>query len=147
MIHVVGGIYFERCWEDDWDQLFGSGLRAAAAITSLGGVVQLEGYAAEEHKPAVLASASAFGVAVLRARMRNGTGDHLPRRRTGRARGRCEGGDGVSLQQHSWDKTIEIRGKVIVCCSRCGAILNRDGSNERKHCKGPVRVGPRKETQ
>lgn len=64
MIRVVGGIYFEKCWENDWDQLFGSGLRAAAAMASLGAVVRLAGYAAKEHEPAVLASARALGVAV-----------------------------------------------------------------------------------
>lgn len=65
MIRVVGGIYFERCWEDDWDQLFGSGLRAAAAMTSLGAVVRLAGYAAKEHELAVRASACALGLAAV----------------------------------------------------------------------------------
>lgn len=64
MIRVVGGIYFERCWEGDWDQLFGSGLRAAAALASLGAEVRLEGFASKESEPAVRASASALGVAV-----------------------------------------------------------------------------------
>jgi len=62
MIHVSGGIYREVCWEGDWDQLFGSGLRAAAALASMGQSAQLSGYAATKDVPAVRAAASGVGV-------------------------------------------------------------------------------------
>ena len=35
MLTVVGGTYREVCYEPDWDQLFGSGLRAAIAASTL----------------------------------------------------------------------------------------------------------------
>jgi len=41
VIHVVGGTYRELCTESRWDQLFGSGFRAAAAIGRLGPEVHL----------------------------------------------------------------------------------------------------------
>lgn len=64
MIDVCGGIYFERCWEGDWDQLFGSGLRAAAALSSMGVRVRLTGYAAKDDELAVQSTARALGVQV-----------------------------------------------------------------------------------
>lgn len=35
MIHVIGGTYWERCERPEWDQLYGSGGRAAAALSKL----------------------------------------------------------------------------------------------------------------
>lgn len=51
MIHVVGGTYHEICREPRWDQLFGSGLRAAAALNKLSGDVHLSTYVATAHRP------------------------------------------------------------------------------------------------
>src|SRR5580658_3087998 len=44
-ISVVGGVYLERCIWPDWDQLYGSGGRAAAAIAGHGNAVNLYSYA------------------------------------------------------------------------------------------------------
>jgi hypothetical protein len=44
MIHVVGGTYLELCLEPPWDELFGSGGRAAAALSSLDSNVSLSTY-------------------------------------------------------------------------------------------------------
>src|SRR4051794_38301486 len=34
MIYIVGGVYHERCVQPQWDHLYGSGGRAAAALSS-----------------------------------------------------------------------------------------------------------------
>jgi nucleoside 2-deoxyribosyltransferase len=68
-MQVFGGIYFERCWEGDWDQLSGSGLRAAATLASLGASPTLAGYAAREDEPAVRAASSGVGVSQLDLRV------------------------------------------------------------------------------
>lgn len=47
MIHVVGGTYYEHCSEPYWDQLFGSGLRAAAALSRLSDRIELHTYIGE----------------------------------------------------------------------------------------------------
>lgn len=62
MIYVVGGIYLEQCWEGDWNELFGSGMRAAATLASRGAEVRLTGYSSSECERAVRATAAAFGV-------------------------------------------------------------------------------------
>ncbi len=48
MIHIVGGTYFETCAEPYWDQLYGSGLRAAAAISALGEHPKLTTYVSDD---------------------------------------------------------------------------------------------------
>lgn len=47
-IHVVGGVYFERCFSPDWGRYFGSAGRAAAAIGTLALDVTLHGYMSDE---------------------------------------------------------------------------------------------------
>jgi hypothetical protein len=42
---IVGGVYHERCLWPDWDRLFGSGGRAAAAVTTYVDDVTLHSYA------------------------------------------------------------------------------------------------------
>lgn len=44
-IHVVGGLYRERCMRPDWREIYGSAGRAASAIAALGGKAHLHGYA------------------------------------------------------------------------------------------------------
>src|SRR3546814_8104813 len=44
MLSIVGGFYIERCIEPQWDEIFGSGGRAAAAITSTGVSVRFHTY-------------------------------------------------------------------------------------------------------
>lgn len=44
MISVSGGVYYEQCMCPTWQELFGSGGRAATAIARLGGTVNLATY-------------------------------------------------------------------------------------------------------
>lgn len=53
MIVVTGGIYREFCTRPRWDEYFGSAGRAAAAIATLGGEVELVGYVDEAAKAAI----------------------------------------------------------------------------------------------
>ena len=58
MLAIAGGTYREHCTEGDWKQLFGSGLRAAAALQSTGEDVHLFTYAnTAEDLPLVEATA------------------------------------------------------------------------------------------
>jgi hypothetical protein len=60
MLAIAGGTYREHCTEGDWSQLFGSGLRAAAALQSTGEEIQLFTYVStSEDLP--LAEATAQG--------------------------------------------------------------------------------------
>jgi hypothetical protein len=59
---VAGGTYAERCKYPHWDQLWGSGLRAALAISSLSPGTELHTYAAAEWRDDIRASLEAFGV-------------------------------------------------------------------------------------
>lgn len=45
MITIAGGIYYEQCMCPMWQELFGSGGRAATAIARLGGAAKLHTYA------------------------------------------------------------------------------------------------------
>ncbi len=62
MLHVAGGSYFERCSEPNWNQLFGSGLRGAAAISALSLDVELSTYVADVDREQLSSTAAAFGV-------------------------------------------------------------------------------------
>lgn len=62
---VAGGTYREICDNPRWDRLFGSGLRAAAAITELSKDVTLATYAPLEWAEDIAMSAAAFGVKAL----------------------------------------------------------------------------------
>ncbi|MBX8597861.1 nucleoside 2-deoxyribosyltransferase [Pseudomonas cichorii] len=44
MIRLTGGVYYEQCMCPNWQELFGSGGRAATAIARLGGHVALDTY-------------------------------------------------------------------------------------------------------
>lgn len=44
MIHVVGGVYRESCMHPVWQEVYGSGGRAASAIKAIGGDVTLHTY-------------------------------------------------------------------------------------------------------
>ncbi len=61
MITIAGGVYVEHCVEPAWEQLFGSGGRAAAALTELCGSVSLATYIADEDRPALGLLATTFG--------------------------------------------------------------------------------------
>lgn len=43
-IHVVGGVYLEKCTQPAWDYVYGSAGRAAIAIASMGTQVELHAY-------------------------------------------------------------------------------------------------------
>lgn len=43
-IHVVGGVYFEKCTQPAWEYVYGSAGRAAIAIASMGTPVELHAY-------------------------------------------------------------------------------------------------------
>ena len=64
MISIAGGCYVERCVNPPWDQLFGSGGRAAAALSALDNNVKLTTYIDEKHRPALEALAAIFGFKV-----------------------------------------------------------------------------------
>jgi hypothetical protein len=64
MIHIVGGTYYEVCREPRWDQLFGSGLRAAAALGRLSDGVRLTTYVDAHRRPTLEAYAVEYGVSV-----------------------------------------------------------------------------------
>lgn len=52
-IHVVGGIYHERCVHPNWNRIYGSGGRAALTIGHLGTPVMLHAYADKESRDAM----------------------------------------------------------------------------------------------
>lgn len=64
MIHIVGGTYLEKCLEPTWDELFGSGARAATALAYLVDKVKLTTYVgnSEERTLDSLALNSGFSV-------------------------------------------------------------------------------------
>lgn len=64
MITVAGGVYRERCITPEWDQLFGSGGRAATALATLGKVT-LHTYVGAGERRALLALAAAVGFDVV----------------------------------------------------------------------------------
>lgn len=64
MITIAGGCYVERCVDPPWDQLFGSGGRAAAALSALDNNVKLTTYIDEKHRPPLEALAAIFGFKV-----------------------------------------------------------------------------------
>jgi nucleoside 2-deoxyribosyltransferase-like protein/pfkB family carbohydrate kinase len=59
---VVGGTYTERCQMPFWSQLFGSGLRAACAVSGRGSIVTLHTYVTESHRLLLASTAASFGV-------------------------------------------------------------------------------------
>jgi Nucleoside 2-deoxyribosyltransferase/pfkB family carbohydrate kinase len=63
-MYVVGGTYFEVCREPDWNELFGSGFRAAAAISGLDPHVRLSTYVSERDQPTLDSYADAYRVSV-----------------------------------------------------------------------------------
>jgi nucleoside 2-deoxyribosyltransferase len=60
VITVAGGVYQERCITPEWHQLYGSGGRAAAALTSFGRVA-LHAYVGSPEVRSLLALAAAVG--------------------------------------------------------------------------------------
>lgn len=67
MIAIAGGTYVERCVDPPWDQLFGSGGRAAASLCALDDDVSLTTYVDDRHRPALDALAATLGFKVKAA--------------------------------------------------------------------------------
>ncbi len=62
-IAVAGGVYAEHCLWPDWDQVFGSGGRAACALTGNVGSVVLHAWASPQNASRMQAQAKLYGVA------------------------------------------------------------------------------------
>jgi hypothetical protein len=58
VVTVVGGVYRERCARPFWDEIFGSGGRAASAMARMGARVRLHAYVDAASKEALLARAA-----------------------------------------------------------------------------------------
>jgi len=59
---VVGGAYKERCWYPHWDRIFGSGLRAALAVSKISKNSELYTFADPSLEEDIKATLGAFGV-------------------------------------------------------------------------------------
>lgn len=64
MLEVVGGTYRERCTEPEWDQIFGSGLRAAGAVSSQSLPVRYTTYIGDNILEDFHAYAASFGLTI-----------------------------------------------------------------------------------
>ncbi len=62
MISIAGGVYAERCKYPAWDQIYGSGLRAAIAVSSLSDRVHLHAYVPGEWMDDVKTTLASFGI-------------------------------------------------------------------------------------
>lgn len=60
MIKIAGGVYREVCQHPHWDALFGSGLRALAALSNLSPGAELHTYASQSWRDDLIASAGSF---------------------------------------------------------------------------------------
>lgn len=63
MISIAGGVYAERCKYPAWDQIYGSGLRAAIAVSAVSDAVRLHAYVPHEWMEDVETTLASFGVA------------------------------------------------------------------------------------
>lgn len=61
MISIVGGVYAERCKYPVWDQIYGSGLRAAIAVSSVSDAVRLHAYVPNDWMEDVELTLASFG--------------------------------------------------------------------------------------
>lgn len=61
-MHVIGGAYREICREPVWDELYGSGLRGAAALSALDPAVGLTTWIADAQRPTLDAYAQQYGI-------------------------------------------------------------------------------------
>lgn len=63
-MYIVGGSYLEQIHEPYWKELYGSGMRAAAAIASLSARVILRSYLSEREVAVAMAKADALGFTI-----------------------------------------------------------------------------------
>lgn len=66
MIHVVGGVYFERCLFPPWNQLYGSAGRAAALIAQNDSPVTLHSYISSSATDDLQTISGVYGFATVR---------------------------------------------------------------------------------
>jgi hypothetical protein len=59
---ITGGTYAERCHYPDWNRLFGSGLRAAVAVSGFSPGSELHTYSPASYEPDILATLSGFDI-------------------------------------------------------------------------------------
>lgn len=64
MIHVVGGCYREYCLEPHWDELYGPGGRAAAALSGRGEQIELTTLVSDVEVPYIKMLAKSYGFTV-----------------------------------------------------------------------------------
>jgi hypothetical protein len=64
VLHIAGGTYFERCLFPEWNELFGSGVRAACAVRALGCETELSTYVAPRDQLTLNARAAEAGFRV-----------------------------------------------------------------------------------
>lgn len=64
MIAVVGGVYAERCIDQYWDDVYGSGGRAAAALSGLGHDVALHTYRGDKLLDGLANLEQVYGISV-----------------------------------------------------------------------------------
>jgi hypothetical protein len=60
MVHVAGGTYIEQCHEPSWDELFGSGIRAAAQLSGLGEEVRFATVVGDDYLSCLEAMSATF---------------------------------------------------------------------------------------
>lgn len=60
MLKIVGGTYIEFCNEPHWLQLYGSGTRAAAALSKMATAVELNTYICDKHEPTLQSISDTF---------------------------------------------------------------------------------------
>jgi nucleoside 2-deoxyribosyltransferase len=65
MIHIVGGTYREGCVTPFWSQLYGSGGRAAAALSALTDQITLHTYIGAEDQDLLQSMAATYGFTVV----------------------------------------------------------------------------------
>jgi hypothetical protein len=66
-LSVVGGFYVERCIEPQWNEIFGSGGRAAAAVAGAGTPVRFHTYVADRHLNDAQAFATQWDIELIRS--------------------------------------------------------------------------------
>lgn len=63
MLKIAGGIYKEFCFYPEWNQIYGSGLRAAAGLSHYcAGEIRLSSFVSDDEKENIQAIASSFGI-------------------------------------------------------------------------------------
>lgn len=65
MITIVGGTYLEICIDPPYRELYGSGLRAAAAISKKGIAIQFHTFVSDKYKELAELKASTFGFSLI----------------------------------------------------------------------------------